>query len=81
MQESRNFCSNCFTQLSIDLDGIWNIVETCLCDESHSFYRVHSVFKGENPAEVIWLKENLRWLVFRHLKTEFFQTWYCDRDH
>ena len=48
---------------------------------SYSFYLVHSIFKGENPAYVILLKKLWHRLVFRHLQTFFFQKWCDDRDH
>ena len=43
----------------MDFDGICFTIETCLCDEPHNlFYIVHSVFRGENPAYVIFVEEN-----------------------
>ena len=52
---------------------------------SYSFHFFHSVlnFKGENHT----FKKNKQtntlklWFVFRHLLTDFFQTWYADRDY
>ena len=30
---------------------------------------------------IFFWKETLSWLVFGHLETNFFQTWYDERDH
>ena len=37
--------------------------------------------QGREPCLCDFDKKNLPWLVFRHLPTNFFQTWYNDRNH
>ena len=51
----------------------WNLCSCC---------RPFNV-QGEDPSYVILLKKKTlwRWVVFRHLHSSFFQTWYDDRDH
>ena len=56
--------NNYVTKFSISLGGIWYIVETYWCDELHT---------QKN-------KKLSCWFVPRHLQTDFFQTWYDDRD-
>ena len=63
---------------------MWSAVKTCWWyDEPHAHYLFHSVFKGENPYVILFVLFFLsyHWLVFRSLLTDFFQTWYDDRDY
>ena len=45
-------------------------------------YFVYSILKGENSTSMSsFFKKTLRWLVFRHLQTDFFQTCSDDKNY
>ena len=45
-------------------------------------YFAHSIFSGENGTNVLlFFKTKYCWLVYRHLLTDFFETWHGDRDY
>ena len=70
MQEFIQFCTNYLTKFSVDLDGNWHFVEICLIS-----------IQGRRPF-LCDLQRRLKcWLVLGNLQTDFFESWYGDRDH
>ena len=47
MQESKSFCTNYLTKLSIDLNGIWYSVETFVSDQSYTHFVMADQYSGE----------------------------------
>ena len=59
---------NVFSRFELILVLSWDLLVWCT---SYLFCLVRSIFTGENYG----------WLALRHLATDFFQTWYNDRDY
>ena len=52
MHRHRNLCQS-RAKFSMNFDSVLYAVETCWSEEPHIHF-VLSIFKAENPAEVIW---------------------------
>ena len=81
MRESKNFWANHLTKFLIDLNRIWYTVETYWYDEPHTHSMAFSIQGRESYVYRILWRKLYHWLVFNHLRTHFFQTWYDDRNH
>ena len=82
VREKDKFCINYLTKFEIDLNGIWYAFETCWLDEPHTHYIISSIEYSRKRTLIYDFVNNFeRWLVFRHLQMDFFQTSYDDRDH
>ena len=74
MQESqKNMFSIDLNQISFTVEAFWcNKPHTCILSIQYSIWFTVETFLCDEP---------LMWLVFRHLQTNFFQTWHDDIDH
>ena len=82
MRERKHLYANYLTRCSVDLDRIWCAVKTCWYSEHYSHFISSSKCSRERTNLGEERCERFKyWLAFRHLLTDFFQTWYDDRHH
>ena len=83
MQESK------ISAPAIDLNEIRYTVETCWCEEPHTHLCRPFSIQGRKHCLCDFLKKQQQNFIagsnsdilFRHSQTDFFQTWYDDKDH
>ena len=73
------------TNFSVSLDGVWHSVWTCWSYEHHTHFMLSEPCARERIILLLFHKQKQKqkkptYRFLRHFKTDFFQTWYDNRD-
>ena len=60
---------------------LWSTIETCWRDEPHTHFIIPFYIQGREPYLYDFVKKTLMVACIQTFTTNFFLTWYDDKDH